>query len=754
MISKCLTSLTALLLILPQAVYGIALPHLPVQRYTHTLQGSQVSSGNNTSLIADNRLNLLAAQNTAEQHSTNSSSSGSIGVGYSTSGKGAGLSLTASASRGGGHADGTDVSWTNTQVEAGNQLTLQSGQDATLKGATAKGKQVVANIGGNLNIESLQDNHNYNSKQDSKGFSLSIPIAGNNSAASINASNSHIDSTYASVQQQSGIQAGDDGSQVAVRGNTDLKGAVIAASDSGLNRSSFNTGGTLTQSDIQNRANYDAEATGFSAGVGAVPSASAGMGSDSGSAAGTTKSGVGISTKGDTTGKVDQIFDAQRVNEEINAQVQITQTFSVEARTTVANYAEKQTKPYRDASDYQALTDKREQGQALTPEEIIRLSQLQKQGVTAQSAQATLNDPQAQADYDHWKEGGSYRIALHTLASGFNGGVDGAAGGLAVAGAAPLLDDLQAKVQETLKEQGMSATQAKLVAQGLAEATSASMGAAVGGTQGAASGFTVDTNNRQLSRDERKAISKKANNDKAKEERLMRAACAEVKCWEQYQVGSPEREEKYVSVMDALSLNEEVAWIREQQAKGLFNYSTMDRFLDDFKSDKLPMISNGVKVVTGALTVDAAFTICGTTGIGCYVAAPMGLFGENNMVEGISGLRNRYDGYGNAGFNPLRSEFNQLSPTWGNTAYDGLDLLATVIAMGAPVPGKIGFSDGINRTDSMFGVTAPRFNNSTLNPLTKLPLPNGVTQATLLYSAGDKGSAVVHDIFDVVGSEK
>lgn len=38
----------------------------------------------------------------------------------------------------------------------GQRLTLQSGADTTLKGAVAKDQQVTANVGGNLNAQSLQ----------------------------------------------------------------------------------------------------------------------------------------------------------------------------------------------------------------------------------------------------------------------------------------------------------------------------------------------------------------------------------------------------------------------------------------------------------------------------------------------------------------------------------------------------------------------------------------------------------------------
>lgn len=477
-----------------------------------TIQGSDIKAGNNTSLEAENDINLLAAKSTAEQHSTNSSSSGSIGVSGSSSGK---VGYTASASIGRGNADGSDVTWTNTHVDAGNTLTLKSGPlrqaqgnrgDLNIRGAVASGKQVVAEIGGNLNIESLQDTSVYDSKQKSEGGSITV---GAGAGGSINLSGSNINSNYASVMEQSGIKAGDGGYKVKVKGNTDLKGAVIAASDEGLRQSTFETGGTLTQSDIQNSASYDAEAYAVSAGTSAG-STSAGLGEDSGNASSTTKSGIGVSTKTDTTGAIAKIFDADKVTEEVNAQAQITQSFSKQVPKAVADYAASRTKPYTDATDYKTLNDKQKQGE-LSEADQKRLSVLEKQGLTPDSAQATLNDPQSKKDYDNWKEGGSARVALHTITNALSGGINGATGALVSASAAPLMDELQANVQTSLAK-SMGPQAAQMVAKAVADLTATGMGYAAGGVQGAGSALTVDANNRQLGWDKFMAEKDKCRN--------------------------------------------------------------------------------------------------------------------------------------------------------------------------------------------------------------------------------------------------
>ena len=73
---------------------------------------------------------------------------------------------------------------------------------------------------------------------------------------------------FASVRDQSGIQAGDGGFDVTVKGNTALNGAVIAstqqAETAGANHLET---GTLTHTDIANHDRYSAVGVSASAGI-------------------------------------------------------------------------------------------------------------------------------------------------------------------------------------------------------------------------------------------------------------------------------------------------------------------------------------------------------------------------------------------------------------------------------------------------------------------------------------------------------
>ncbi len=260
-----------------------------------TVQGSDIKGGGDVALRADGDINLLAARNTSDLQRSSSSQSAGVGVAINVGSGGAAIGFTANASGSRGKADGSDVNWRNTHVAAGNQLTLASGGDTNLRGAVASGKQVVADVGGNLNIESLQDTSTYQSRDQSLGGSVTF---GAGFAGSANYGQQRINSDYASVTEQSGIRAGDGGFQIDVRGNTDLKGAVIASTDKavqdGANRLST---ATLTQSDIQNRADYRGSSLGIGGGYSVGNGGMMPIGG-SGGAGGATAGGVGTNQQG------------------------------------------------------------------------------------------------------------------------------------------------------------------------------------------------------------------------------------------------------------------------------------------------------------------------------------------------------------------------------------------------------------------------------------------------------------------------
>ncbi|SDC59948.1 filamentous hemagglutinin [Paraburkholderia lycopersici] len=137
--------------------------------------GSTISAGNDALLAAQGNVNLQAAQNTGSQRSNSSGASAGVGVSISARSTN-GISFTASASGSRGNADGDSTTWANTHTVAGDMFTVRSGGDTNLVGAVASGRQVVADVGGNLNIQSLQDTDHYRSKDLSAGIGVNACV--------------------------------------------------------------------------------------------------------------------------------------------------------------------------------------------------------------------------------------------------------------------------------------------------------------------------------------------------------------------------------------------------------------------------------------------------------------------------------------------------------------------------------------------------------------------------------------------------
>lgn len=230
-----------------------------------TIQGSQVQAGQNLALSAGQNINLLASVDKESNRTTNSHSAASLGVSLGIGAGSVGLGLDIAASRGKGQANSESVAYTNSHITAGDTVSLSSGVDTAIRGGNVAGRQVIADVGGNLDIESLQDTANSSAKQSTSGASLSIPIAGGNIGASASQAKQDSQGDYRGVNEQGGIVAGDGGFQIDVQGNTDLKGAVIA-STAGADKNHLHTG-TLTTSDLQNSHHASASSSGTSLGT-------------------------------------------------------------------------------------------------------------------------------------------------------------------------------------------------------------------------------------------------------------------------------------------------------------------------------------------------------------------------------------------------------------------------------------------------------------------------------------------------------
>jgi filamentous hemagglutinin len=150
-------------------------------------------------------------------------------------------------------------------IDAKNKLTIKTGNDTNIIGGQLKGNTVNMDVGNNLNIQSLQDTDDYDYEKISASVSGSAGFGGFSANGSL--SSTDIDSKWASVTDQSGIFAGKGGFDIKVGNNTDLKGAVISSEAEDTNKNRLDTG-TISFSDIKNKAEFNVSHISVSGGTG------------------------------------------------------------------------------------------------------------------------------------------------------------------------------------------------------------------------------------------------------------------------------------------------------------------------------------------------------------------------------------------------------------------------------------------------------------------------------------------------------
>jgi filamentous hemagglutinin len=453
-----------------------------------------------------NDIDLRSAQNTVTQTSTNKSSSASIGVGFAVGGAQNGFTINAAASQARGNSDGTDVTNTLSTVSAGNGLTLKSGRDTTLIGATASGKQVTVDVGGNLDIQSVQDTSTFTSKESSAGVGVSIcapPICYGASSGSVSASKGKVNGEFASVATQSGLQAGDGGFNINVNGNTNLKGAAITSSQTAVdqNKNSFSTD-TVTQSELENKDNYNASSLALSASYSTkigdqsaeklekdgrsdadkkaarAPAGGLSQGLGVGSVSGNERSTTGNALSGATVtirsgddkaldgiertavtetsnaNALTKHWDGQKLGQDTRLQAQLVQSVGQSAAKEIGDYAGK------------------------------KVIELTAQSEAAAKAGDTVLAKQLSDEAAKWDEGGVYRVTAHATVGAISGGLDGALGAGISAKAAP-------EIAKAVKEMDLP----EPVRQAVIAVGTTALSAAAGGTTGAATGFNQVANN-------------------------------------------------------------------------------------------------------------------------------------------------------------------------------------------------------------------------------------------------------------------
>ncbi|MDF7677090.1 VENN motif pre-toxin domain-containing protein, partial [Neisseriaceae bacterium ESL0693] len=287
---------------------------------------------------------------------------------------------------------------------------------------------------------------------------------------------SKINADYAAVTEQSGLFAGDGGYQVNVGGHTQLTGALITSTDKAEQEHKNQlTSGTIGFTDLNNHSNYKGEGVGIGLSGDINGGANGqtvdkngnatnslmsgiGYGSDKGNANSTTHSGINtsninITDKEHQTQDIDKVhtdvstdnytehagylsnnFDKDRVQSELDTQIDVSKEFSQNTQKAQAEINQKkdQLKAERDKGN---LTEQEYNEQVGNLDKINVLIGMVAGGLSAPTNNvggiiATTASPALAYEIgQHFKENGSEGSAEHLLAHAVLGAAVAAAGG-------------------------------------------------------------------------------------------------------------------------------------------------------------------------------------------------------------------------------------------------------------------------------------------------------------------------------------
>ncbi|MFZ7241479.1 hemagglutinin repeat-containing protein [Avibacterium avium] len=171
-----------------------------------------------------------------------------------------GVGVYATVGGGGQKMDAERTMYHNSHLDSA-QITFNNQNDLTFKGATAKANRIDANVGGKLQIESVQDEQKLKSKSNQAGLSVSVSF-GNAWGGNIGFNADSGSENYRQVTEQAGLFAEEGGYHVEAN-QVHLKGAAIASQNANNSELATNK---LSAEHIQNHSSSQAMSGGLSYG--------------------------------------------------------------------------------------------------------------------------------------------------------------------------------------------------------------------------------------------------------------------------------------------------------------------------------------------------------------------------------------------------------------------------------------------------------------------------------------------------------
>nr|WP_246261498.1 hemagglutinin repeat-containing protein [Alteromonas ponticola] len=214
-----------------------------------TVEGADIAAENDLALIAGNDIAIKAHETQFDSASEDSHLSVNAGINFGANGVG----VTANMAMGEGELDRTGTQYQNSHVQAGNSLTVISGNDTTIAGGNLAGSDVAMDIGGDLTVASVQNTGGVDGKRWDVSASITVG-AGVTGSASVGYGETSGETAW--VAQQSSI-IGSNSVAIHTDGHTQIDGALIAnidehGNDNGNLQLSTNTIGYSDIHDVDN----------------------------------------------------------------------------------------------------------------------------------------------------------------------------------------------------------------------------------------------------------------------------------------------------------------------------------------------------------------------------------------------------------------------------------------------------------------------------------------------------------------------
>ena len=219
----------------------------------HRIEGSQIN-------LTGHELNIQAGESRTQFKARNQSVGVEVGV-AATLGAQTGVGVYARVGASSGKEDGKSKTYQASHLDA-DTISLTGQGNTNLIGSQIKGNTITTNVGGKLNIESLQDEEHFKTKSSGGGLEVEFGF-GNNWSASGYGNASSGKTSRKQVKEQAGIFAEEGGYHIDAK-NVHLKGAVIASTNA---QNSLLQTNTLTVEDIQNESSSKAASASISGSI-------------------------------------------------------------------------------------------------------------------------------------------------------------------------------------------------------------------------------------------------------------------------------------------------------------------------------------------------------------------------------------------------------------------------------------------------------------------------------------------------------